>query len=87
VDKVFCYDYPQLENFLIEPYANAFSDFIRKVKPSSVLVAPHIGALAGAPGSRTFCTGLTADCTALEMKRIQISCRSVQLSAAILWLN
>lgn len=69
VDKVFVYDDKGFENFDISPYANAFTDFIGKVKPSSILVgatvlgrslAPKVAARVGA--------GLTADCTVIRMK-------------------
>lgn len=68
-DKVFVYDDAALDQFSISPYANAFYDFIRRVRPSSVLVgatnigrslAPRVAARCGA--------GLTADCTVLQMR-------------------
>ena len=68
-DKVFMYDDEALDQFSISPYANAFYDFIRRVRPSSVLVgatnigrslAPRVAARCGA--------GLTADCTVLQMR-------------------
>ena len=68
-DKVFVYDAPELGDFTIAPYTAAFTDFIEQVKPSSILVgatnlgrslAPRVAARKG--------TGLTADCTILEMK-------------------
>lgn len=68
-DKVYVYDDPTFEQFTVSPYAAAFYDFIRKIKPSSILVgatslgrslAPKVAARCGA--------GLTADCTILEMK-------------------
>ena len=69
VDKVFVYDYPQLADFLIEPYANVFEDFIRKVRPSSVLVgATNLGRTLAPRVAARFRTGLTADCTKLLMK-------------------
>ena len=69
VDKVFLYDHPALEQFRIEPYTAAFCDFIDKVKPSSILVgATNLGRQL-APRVAARCrTGLTADCTQLEMK-------------------
>jgi electron transfer flavoprotein alpha subunit len=69
-DRVYIYDNPALENFLIEPYANAFSDFINKVKPSSIMVgATNIGRSLAPRVAARFHTGLTADCTSLEMKQ------------------
>ena len=69
VDKVFLYDDPALSEFRIEPYTAAFCDFIDKVKPSSILVgATELGRQL-APRVAARCrTGLTADCTVLEMK-------------------
>lgn len=67
-DKVFVYDDPALESFLIEPYAACFSDFIRKVRPSSILVgATNVGRSLAPRVAARFRTGLTADCTSLEM--------------------
>jgi len=69
VDKVFVYDCPALENYMIEPYANVFSDFIEKIKPSSILVgATNVGRSLAPRVAARFSTGLTADCTVLEMK-------------------
>lgn len=69
VDKVFIYDDERLEDYIIEPYANAFEDMIKRIKPSSVLVGAtnHGRSLAPRVAAR-FRTGLTADCTVLEMK-------------------
>ena len=69
VDKVFLYDHPAFADFRIEPYTAAFCDFIEKEKPSSILVgATNLGRQL-APRVAARCrTGLTADCTVLEMK-------------------
>lgn len=69
VDKVFVYDAPELAEFRIEPYTAAFCDFIEREKPSSILVgATNLGRQL-APRVAARCrTGLTADCTVLEMK-------------------
>jgi len=69
VDKVFVYDHPGFRDFRIEPYAAAFCDFINKEKPSSILVgATNLGRQL-APRVAARCrTGLTADCTVLQMK-------------------
>ncbi len=68
-DEVFIYDAPELKHFRIEPYTAVFEDFIRKVKPSSLLVGatPTGRSLAPRVAAR-FRTGLTADCTRLERK-------------------
>ena len=69
VDKVYLYDNPAFKDFVITPYANAFTDFIEKIKPSSILVgATSLGrSLAPKVAARVH-AGLTADCTMLEMK-------------------
>jgi electron transfer flavoprotein alpha subunit len=69
VDKVFVYDQPELKDFVIEPYANVLEDFIEKVKPSSILVgATNVGRSLAPRVAARYWTGLTADCTILEMK-------------------
>lgn len=69
VDKVFVYDNEELKYFRIEPYAAAFEDFINKVKPTAILVgATTIGRSLAPRIAARFKTGLTADCTILDMK-------------------
>jgi len=69
VDQVYVYDRPELEHFSILTYANVFTDFIDVVKPSSVLVgATNVGRSLAPRVAARFRTGLTADCTVLEMK-------------------
>lgn len=69
VDKVYAYDNPAFADFTITPYANAFYDFIDKVKPGSILVgATNIGRSLAPKVAARCNTGLTADCTVLEMK-------------------
>ena len=69
VDKVFVYDDEKLKDFDIERYANCFSDFIEQIKPSSILVgATNTGRSLAPRVAARFHTGLTADCTKLEMK-------------------
>ena len=69
VDKVFVYDHSALADFRIEPYTAAFCHFIDTQKPSSILVgATNLGRQL-APRVAARCrTGLTADCTVLDMK-------------------
>jgi electron transfer flavoprotein alpha subunit len=68
-DQVFFYDHPNLSSFRIEPYAAVFEDFIQKMKPAVVLVGgtPVGRSLAPRLAAR-FRTGLTADCTQLDMQ-------------------
>lgn len=69
VDEVFIYDYAELKDFRIEPYTAAFEDFVKKVKPSALLVgATTVGRSLAPRIAARFRTGLTADCTILEMK-------------------
>lgn len=69
VDEVFVYDREELKDFRIEPYAAAFEDFVNKVKPSTILVgATTIGRSLAPRMAARFRTGLTADCTILDIK-------------------
>jgi len=69
VDEVFVYDYEELKDFRIEPYTAAMEDFINKKKPSTLLVgATTVGRSLAPRVAARFKTGLTADCTILEMK-------------------
>ena len=69
VDKVFVYDYEQLRHYRVDIYANAFGNCIRKVKPSIVLVgATSVGRSLAPRLSTRFRTGLTADCTVLDVR-------------------
>ncbi|MBU1106636.1 MAG: electron transfer flavoprotein subunit alpha/FixB family protein [Candidatus Riflebacteria bacterium] len=68
VDKVFVYDQPELGHFKIEPYTAVFEDFINLVKPSGVLVGgTSIGRSLAPRVAARFRTGLTADCTILDI--------------------
>lgn len=69
VDEVFVYDYEELKDFRIEPYTAAVEDFVNKVKPSTLLVgATTVGRSLAPRIAARFRTGLTADCTILDMK-------------------
>ncbi|MBQ3419383.1 MAG: electron transfer flavoprotein subunit alpha/FixB family protein [Erysipelotrichaceae bacterium] len=69
VDKVFVYDHKGLDDYDIEKYTNCFEDFIKRIKPSSILVgATNVGRSLAPRVAARFHTGLTADCTKLEMK-------------------
>ncbi len=68
VDEVFVYDQPELKYFRIEPYTAVLEDFIRNVQPSSVLVGGTSTGRSLAPrAAARFRTGLTADCTRLDI--------------------
>lgn len=67
-DDVYVYDNPGLRDFLIEPYTNVFESFIRQIRPSSILVgATNVGRSLAPRVAARLRTGLTADCTSLEM--------------------
>ncbi|WP_297629883.1 FAD-binding protein [uncultured Clostridium sp.] len=69
VDEVFVYDRKELKNFRIEPYTAVFEDFINKVKPAVLLVgATTVGRSLAPRVAARFRTGLTADCTILDIK-------------------
>jgi electron transfer flavoprotein alpha subunit len=69
VDKVYIYDYEKLNNFTIEPYTAMFESFIDEVKPSVILVgATNVGRSLAPRVAARYRTGLTADCTVLDIK-------------------
>lgn len=69
VNKLFIYDYSELKHFSIIPYVNVFEDFINNIKPSSILIgATNVGRSLAPRIAARFKTGLTADCTRLEIK-------------------
>lgn len=69
VDEVFAYDHEKLKHFRIEPYTAAFEDFVNKINPSTVLVgATTVGRSLAPRLAARFRTGLTADCTVLDIK-------------------
>ncbi len=68
VDTVFVYDNEKLKYFNILSYTAAFEDFIREVKPSSILVgATPVGRQLAPRIAARMKTGLTADCTVLDV--------------------
>ncbi len=69
VDKVFVYDNEKLDRFKMEPYTAVFEDFVNNVKPASILVgATPVGRQLAPRLAARLKTGLTADCTILDMK-------------------
>ncbi|MBD5522656.1 MAG: electron transfer flavoprotein subunit alpha/FixB family protein [Lachnospiraceae bacterium] len=67
-DKVIVVDDPELKVYRTEPYAHALAEVINKYKPEIVLVgATAIGRDLGPRVSARVATGLTADCTVLEI--------------------
>ncbi len=69
VSEVAVYDDPALGYFRADAYAACVEDYIRSVKPSVVLVgATSLGRSLAPRLSTRFHTGLTADCTRLELR-------------------
>ena len=67
-DRVIVVDSPELKEYRTEPYAHAMASVINKYKPEIVLVgATAIGRDLGPTVSARVATGLTADCTSLEI--------------------
>ncbi len=67
-DKVIVVDDPELETYRTEPYAHALASVINEYKPDIMLVgATAIGRDLGPTVSARVKTGLTADCTLLEI--------------------
>jgi len=69
-DKLYLYEHLRLEHFRIEPYAAMFEDFIKRCQPSVVLVGgTAIGRSLAPRVAARFRTGLTADCTFLDIQK------------------
>ena len=67
-DKVIVVDDPELKDYRTEPYAHALASVINEYKPDIMLVgATAIGRDLGPRVSARVATGLTADCTVLEI--------------------
>ena len=67
-DKVIVIDDPELKEYRTEPYAHAVASVIKEFKPDIVLVgATAIGRDLGPRVSARVHTGLTADCTQLDI--------------------
>ena len=67
-DHVIVVDDPELKDYRTEPYAHALASVIKEYKPNVMLVgATPIGRDLGPTVSARVATGLTADCTVLEI--------------------
>ena len=67
-DRIIVVDDPELKEYRTEPYAHALAEVIKKYKPVIMLVgATAIGRDLGPRVSARIHTGLTADCTQLEI--------------------
>jgi electron transfer flavoprotein alpha subunit/NAD-dependent dihydropyrimidine dehydrogenase PreA subunit len=70
VEEVYLYQNPKLEVFKDDPYNQIISDLVQEVKPSIVLMgATSIGRSLAPRISAILKTGLTADCTGLEIDK------------------
>ena len=78
-DKVIVVDDPALETYRTEPYAHALASVINEYKPEIMLVgATAIGRDLGPTVSARVATGLTADCTVLEIGDFPLVAREGQ---------
>src|SRR5699024_3142776 len=69
VNKVFIYEHPELSWFRADCYTDVVADCIAEIKPSSVLIGgTELGRSLAPRLSTRFHTGLTADCTQLDIK-------------------
>lgn len=67
-DSVLCIDAPELVYYITEPYAQAVTKVVEERKPSILLIgATTIGRDLGPRLSARLETGLTADCTGLDI--------------------
>ena len=67
-DKVFVFDHPKLEDFRDDPYSAILDDLVKEEKPSIFLIgATSIGRSLGPKVAACLETGLTADCTSLDI--------------------
>ena len=73
-DRIIVVDDPELKEYRTEPYAHALAEVIKKYKPEIMLVgATAIGRDLGPRVSARIHTGLTADCTQLEIGEFPIN--------------
>ncbi|WP_419724583.1 FAD-binding protein [Terrisporobacter petrolearius] len=69
IDEVFVYDNEELDKFRIEPYAAAVESYILNIKPTIMLFGgTTIGRSLAPRLAARFRTGLTADCTILDIQ-------------------
>lgn len=67
-DRVICVDAPELKDYITEPYKQALAQISKKYLPSIILFgASTIGRDLAPRLSAHITTGLTADCTSLEI--------------------
>jgi caffeyl-CoA reductase-Etf complex subunit CarE len=67
-DKVLTYDHPSLATYRDDPYSQILTEAARELKPSIFLIgATSIGRALGPRVAAKLRTGLTADCTSLDI--------------------
>ncbi len=67
-DKIFVFDHPALMDFRDDPYSAILEDLVKEEKPSIFLIgATSIGRSLGPKVAACLATGLTADCTSLDI--------------------
>lgn len=68
-DKVYVYDQEPLHHFNVEAYAAAIEDCVKRTSPTIILIgATSIGRSLAPRVATRFRTGLTADCTILDVR-------------------
>ncbi len=68
-DKVLVAEHPELEHFLPEPYTSCLNHLIQKYKPEILIASATTTGRTVAPAVAITCnTGLTADCTGLDIE-------------------
>ena len=78
-DRVIVVDDPELKDYRTEPYTHALSSVINKYKPEIMLIgATAIGRDLGPRVSARVATGLTADCTQLDIGDFPLVARAGQ---------
>ena len=78
-DKVIVVDDPELKDYRTEPYTHALASVINEFKPEIMLVgATAIGRDLGPRVSARVATGLTADCTQLDIGDFPLVAREGQ---------
>ncbi len=78
-DRVIVVDDPKLKDYRTEPYTHGLASIIREFKPDIVLVgATAIGRDLGPRVSARVATGLTADCTQLDIGDFPLAAKEGQ---------
>ena len=78
-DRVIVVDDPELKDYRTEPYTHALASVINQYKPEIMLIgATAIGRDLGPRGSARVATGLTADCTQLDIGDFPLVAREGQ---------